>query len=114
MVLRKSNCVVLCHLRFQVRLTLSVKDLAAAPHAGVDVVVQAVALVEPGTLGVALEIVVGDLAVKLDHVVLQLRDIIVRMAPGEPRGAVVVDQHGRVDVVPAAAPAGHIVEHDGL
>ena len=75
---------------------------AASAGTGVDVVVEAVALIEPRTFDVTLELQVGDLAVDLGHVVFQLRDVGI-LSPREPGGAVIVDEHGRVDVVPAAA-----------
>ena len=80
----------------------------------VDHVVDAVALEEPRTLGVVRQAHHFDLAVKLDHVRLQLRDVKHGVPPREPRRAVVVDEDRRVHVVPADGAGRHAVPHERL
>ena len=55
-----------------VALRVLVVGFVAVGTGGVDAVVEAVALVEPGAFLVALHLQVGDLAVELEHVVFEI------------------------------------------
>ena len=68
-----------------------------------------VTLVEPWTLDIVLHRQDHDLAVKLDHVLLQLHQETCAVAPAHPWGAVIIYHNSRIEVVPPASCAviGH-------
>ncbi len=77
---------------------------------GIGQVIELAPLVQPGALLEMWRRDLGNRAVDLDHIGLQLSDIALPIAPGDPGGAVVIGQHGRVDILPAMRALGrHLI-----
>ena len=68
-----------------------------------------VTLVKPWTLDIVLHRQDHDLAIQLDHILLQLHQEACAVAPTHPRSTVIVYHNSRIEVIPPAplAVIGH-------